>query len=1150
MSNFPNNSTDDDGIDEFGGAVNSVAKIFRNRKPQITVDQDDEFGGAVNSVEKIFRKRNATSVATPVENKPVKPSIVDLDYSPIQANYNIFAPPLSNNQWLIDRKELTPAVKDTSKSITIPLTIDTEFTDQQKKKYKQQSRFALTTQIGGIAVTAPRKIYAHTPQVNVGRELMGMESFAMVKSDFQAVDYLRDCGLETDTREAYLDELRGLPKCFVVLYGHFLTAEINIICSASIKQRIKELQRSTGNEQITSGRRIYCETTLDGIKLDWVSLKHIITINGIDYELCLKLVDTGAIHGIASYQAFCDAVDWKLTAKDNFTKDEKGRMLDMAIERPVEYEEYAIGDLDVFEALEAYDRQWRLVYDTLGLIDYYETPKLTIGGTVKQLFEASLASKLGFEPTDNKGNPVWRKELTEIIDKFVKPASASHLRQFSTRTRALLAKVEGGRCRNNRPTEVFALRKIKGKFDASLICDIDISGCYGEGMRNQSYFIGVPLIFDYEATVTNNDYISLREWLISLDVNIEELSRAVREDDSEVWNNPDNWGELLSGAWQARISTKENLKYAQDFFASWFTTTKDNMDVLAKTIRKMKADGELQDMDWVDFDEEHGTLKIFNHQIWNGVLTHDGLQWIFTTSPRQRNELLDKIQILAAAVYPRFQKIDESDAPKALEILKSRNKNWKGRNTTKIARDKFGNIGVDFKNRQCHAWFSINLGELLIDDLLIERKKAQIQYGKKSSLDVLFKLCVNTLYGDMVSKFFMISNTITGNNVTGRARAMAWYMEKGLHGILTITDGCPFDPNNVLFSVRDRITGETINQHRPKSALKQRNLKLAPLGGVQYFMRDGEVFIKQPDSEELVSIGKGADNSFINTKAIEHLQDQFKLVDVLHAKTNAIKVNEDLEVKYIPRIGQFSFETKNVHYEGAFHGSANHLLVNFQGQEIKARAYETNKQHDSVDGETANEDKITLFDNDRYGKVNNPAKDFLNQILTNPEAIRRQTPAIKKGILKLKDYKNLSEKYDRLGIEPGDSILRTVLFQEFSLSQFTFKTYEQYMMWYGIVSKLKKQDKQSIESYFLNDDGTLNFQLMCDQVDEMIANDVINPFDELDRNRIRRRTEKRAKNPVEGKEKPKPISLSHPSLATYHKLQDTLKEAGLYEEPD
>ena len=73
---------------------------------------------------------------------------------------------------------------------------------------------------------------------------------------------------------------------------------------------------------------------------------------------------------------------------------------------------------------------------------------------------------------------------------------------------------------------------------------------------------------------------------------------------------------------------------------------------------------------------------------------------------------------------------------------------------------------------------------------------------------------------------------------------------------------------------------------------------------------------------------------------------------------------------------------------------------------------------------------------------------------------------------------------------------------------------------------------------------------MCEQVDKMIANDIINPFDELDRNRHRQRTEKRAKNTVESKEKPRNISLSHPSLATYQKLQETLKEAELPDDFD
>jgi len=864
--------------------------------------------------------------------------------------------------------------------------------------------------------------------------------------------------------------------------------------------------------------------------------------------LCLKLVDTGAIHGVASYQAFCDAVGWKLTAKDNFTKDEKAKMLDMAIERPIEFEEYSLGDLDVYEALNCYYEQWQIVYEKLNLGDFYQVPKLTIGGTVKDLFEAALAEKLGIQTTDEEGNELkWRDELTEIVDRYIKPASASHLRQFSTQTRALLAKVEGGRCRNNRPTDVFVRRKIKGKYDVSLICDIDISSCYGEGQRNQNYFIGVPYIFDYEATATNNEYVSLRKWLTDLGVKIDKLIEAVNNNNREEWNNPENWGELISGAWYARMSTKEKLKYTQDFFASWFTTTKDNLDILAKTIRKMKADSELQDVDWVDFDEETGTLKIFNNEIWNAVLTHDGLQWILAVaSPRQRNELLDNVQVLAGAIYPRSQKITETDAPRALEILKEKHANWKGRNTTEIVRDDSGNLGIDRKMRHCHAWFEINLGDLIINNLLIERKKAQIEHGKKSPLDVLFKLCVNTLYGDMVSKYFVTSNPVVGNNITARARALAWYMEKGLHGWQTVTDGCAFELNGVIFPKNKNINGESVNQHRSKSELKQRNLKRLPLAEIEYLMKDGEIFINE--NEELKSIGKGNENTHINTKAMEHLQEQFKLVDVLHSETEAIKVNAELQTKFVPRKGQFSFETKDVYYAGAFHGSANYLLANDSGVYIKARGYETSKLHESVDISISEEDEISLFDSERYGKANNPAKDFMTQLLNNPESIKRQVPAIKSGILKIKDYKNLAGKYDQIGIEPGDSILRTVLMQEFSLAQFTFQTYEQYMMWFGIVSKLKEQDKQSLEGYFLNDDDTLNFVAMAEKVDEMISDGITAPFDELDPHRHRQRSEKRSQNTSDKKgasKKRKKISLSHPSLPAYETLKDALNDSGL-----
>jgi len=110
MTSYINNIIDDD--DEFGGATNSVAKIFRKRETVAMADDDDEFGGAVNTVEKIFRRGDVETTSKPLNNKFVKSSIVETDYSPIHCEHKIFCPPLSNNQWWIDREKLSDCVKD------------------------------------------------------------------------------------------------------------------------------------------------------------------------------------------------------------------------------------------------------------------------------------------------------------------------------------------------------------------------------------------------------------------------------------------------------------------------------------------------------------------------------------------------------------------------------------------------------------------------------------------------------------------------------------------------------------------------------------------------------------------------------------------------------------------------------------------------------------------------------------------------------------------------------------------------------------------------------------------------------------------------------------------------------------------------------
>ena len=1197
--------------DESGGSGGNGGGNGQNASADDDED-DDEFGGGsfnVQAYQTALKGVDEVSGGDGAKGglKTRKKGVGDV--GEFKFKHSLICEGFAQNKFLTARDEMIGCF--TGKNhITIPLVIDTEFTTETSDKYQQKSRTLITTQIKGIHKDAPAIMYAHHPAVNVGREMVGLKPCPTTTTLFDVADYLRDVGgCEVSVKEANSTVLflKQLPKCNVVLYAHFATAEINLISRGSLKTYIKQLQRSNGEDQILSGRRLYCQSFCNGQKLDTVSLKHIITIDGNEFELCLKIVDTGALHGIASYADIAAAVGHELPYKKVFDENEKGRMLDMVIEKALKFEQYALGDLDVYEILEKYNTQWQSVYEILSFSDYYREPKLTIGGSVKDLFEAALAHYFQLEPKN------WVEEFKKIVDEFIRPGSADELRKWVNFTSALLSKVEGGRCRNNRPIEL----SIKNVFTTPetqltrkrqlitklrmydcIIVDNDLLSCYGEGQRNQNYPIGKPEIFHYKHS-RNNEYVTLREWLVSYDVKVDNLIKAVEKRDNLSWKNPENMGELVPGLWHMRVNNKNPLTYPQDLLSSWFLDSSLGADMLAKALSEMKCDTEMLTTENAVFDEDTGSLKIFNHDIKNSLLNHNGLQWILTTSKRQRNELLDNLVVLSSMVYPKSSRIDITNGKEGLAKLREAREKWTGKNTTQRIKDENGKTSIMMNFREYHGWFSVNLGELLVDKLLIERRKSKLIHGEKSPLDILFKLCVNTLYGDMVSKYFVTSNPTVGNNITARARVIAWYMEKGFDGHETITDGCGFELNRVLFPGRDSINGECVNLHREGSKLAQRMIKRGYLGGKKLgaqwvdLIIDGKPFdcelieliddkpfldidgekveccpqwinqVKKANNESPIDKdslkkvkkpylidedGVVIENSmeWLNQMTMKHLQNIFPLVDVLHEPSTALTVDKKtLEVKRSPRIGQFSFEVKDIYHSGAFHGTANYALENPNGLTIKARGYETKREHIGIEIDPE-QDSIEFLKSDRYGAKNNPAKDFMKQILDNPESITRQIPALKKGILKVGDYKNLPDRYDYSKIEPGDNINKVLLMQEFSLSQFTFQTYEQYISWKKAIEKAKDKHKQSIEGFFLNDDCTLNLQAMCEWVDGAIANGLMNPFNELkDKNRHDRRTEKtvkaqKGKTEKRGKQLKNVVTIDHPHLETLNNLKAQL----------
>ncbi len=905
--------------------------------------------------------------------------------------------------------------------VYLPMELDTEF--YQPKYIPGIGLITLN-----ITITAQcRSVFLPDGKIYAHRDIKAIARHPVFRHECVICDYLEYLGYSiVTTREPRSDALEGYPILFLDIYTFFAVAELFRVFQGEYIEDIKYLCTHDGNQGIDQARRLRTFSRAGRQYQDWVAVPWIWTINGSSYRIALRIFDTSAVHGNANYATFCQNSGIELPYKFVFSSAEKARMLEMYPTRPEEFDNYALGDLYNHPALLGNAKNFRQIYKSLGLEEYYTLPRLTIGSTVSRIIESGIKKIFGAVLEDKN-----------IIKRFCSYASAEHIKSMTGTTAALNAKVDGGRCRNNRPTHTFA---------NGVLCDIDISGCYGEGLRAQLYPLGVPVIIDYPAKSNRNEYQTLRQFL-----------KQYGKD-------------LVPGLWQARVSTKPDytLKYKQDFLISWLPP---------KDISKMKTDSEFAETDeWWTIDNT-GETKIFQKEIHNAIITHDFLQWLENVATaRQRKELLDNLIVITAAYYPLRNRVN------SVQELLAAHSQHKGGNTTKAVRVK-GNTNKISVERECHKWYAVNLGNLLVDKLLLERKK----YPKKTPFNELYKVCINTVYGDMVSPFFLVGNVVVGNNITARARALAWYMEKGLFGWQSITDGCVFDVNRVAYPKEGlKITSENVvDLYTDYSG--ERAVTLLPLTDDELSVtpNNGQFLLREVDGQPALSVvsdGNQLDMTpdeslrWINKAAYNHLRRLFSGIDILHTPTKDVYGNE--------RIGQFEFEAKGFYDSATFHGTANYSLRWNGTDKIAMRSYSKHPHTILVMN-----DVVEVADENGM-----PATTFL-LALRNPTSVTRAKVYVKTRILKIGDYRRNHAKWKETEIVPGMNIESAALLREFSLSQFTYETLEQYQGWKTEYERLLRRYGQSYEMLFLNPDDTLNYQAMVETIDGLIRSGKRGYFD-------------------------------------------------------
>ncbi len=1031
-----------------------------------------------------------------------------------------------NGQYLFNKGIMSPFVQQGS-NIVCPLDIDTEYwqptwNDYLKNKdmielsYKgknyqlklpnfwKKGRQGITTQVKGIH-QEQGMILAHQDLKLVAATLGEQIRHPIASSGFHPVDYLQNLGIPISIKNVgkIIKTYKGekLPVFEFVLYAYFALAEWNMIADDDFKKDLENLTLRSNGHHIEMRKRLKTVFSYKNIISDSVDVPWLVTIDGMPFRVKIAMIDPCGMHGVASYNDFCEACNIKLPYKK--LMDEYKPIMHLGyFEKPKEFDLYSLGDLHNYQGVESNADLFKEIWKNLDIEEYYKVPDLTIGKTVSQIFEAKIF-KLFNVPPDNK------KAQKELLEKVCYKATASHLKELTHSTACLNAKVNGGRCRNNRPNLVV----LEG-----VILDIDYDGCYGEGQRNQLYPFGNPITESFLADSKINQYPTLRQWL-----------------------KDRKWGkancELVPGLWEIRVCTKEiwngsekvfdTLEIHQDVLESWF-------DFKFSDVKNMKTDSDKEGYAGDYLEVKTGETKIFNIQVIYSFVGHDYIQWLENiASPQQKNELLDNLYVHTSIYYPSYDRVDSPQ-----ELLERIN-NHKGKNTVKSGKRRKGSYFYQ-RSEECTAWYGVNLGEFIIDNFLAWRK----MYPKKNSdntknaLNTLYKLNTNVLFGVNVSPHFRISNVVVGNNITARARMACWYAEKGFYGCQPITDGVAFNINTVVYPLKNRrVTAQSVvNLHREDNPGK-RQIRLAPLGGYKKIelewlgltdknnnpkLDQDEKQIHYPilklTSEDKTAILKP---EFINDKwtnpamdwanktALEHLQNIFSKVDILHKITTKIKSTKGEDgkpiIEYIEKRGQFQFEAKSFYDRGVFHGSANYYLQGKGGNSLAMRSYEKKKHETPI---MSDNDKRTIAFTVNYHENEKitPAELFM-KALDNPTSVERAKPFIKNGILKINEARKNQERWKAVGRLAGDTIQKSGLLREFSPSQFTFLDLKQYKSICREINYNKRHYSQTYEGYFINEDGTLDFEKMVKDIDLAIAEGCLSLNQKFDKSRNRHRDE-------------------------------------------
>lgn len=617
------------------------------------------------------------------------------------------------------------------------------------------------------------------------------------------------------------------------------------------------------------------------------------------HALSIEVVDISAMQGAKGLESYMLNVGLSTTDKQSYRKDEKSRMDLRLLEDGEKYLRYIRADVSLEMIYMKTVAFYNKIAELIG-VEPHENWEwgLSTGKIVASIVSEWLAIQVGKTVKDEYEQIVGLNNVEKTITKsgfyrYTRLSSPESIKQMSHLTGLkellYLGMTDGGRCVKERPH----INSLEG-----CLIDIDIAGCYANGLLNQIFPVGNP----------------------------------------KILFKPMTWGEwekkykklLVPGLWVARVTWK-NAPFRQDLIIS-----KDDKQFGKWDFYQRQFNGENASDKDVQYD---ATMYLMATDVIHGALTHDLYQVIEQYAADSEKAWLRANAIIeCCAFYPSGEQVDEIDENiLVIEDLDTH------KATGFSASTKW--VGIPFKNlmeilipeRNKHKKFMKEIedkyekeiqkvrGETKlksIEDILglIMNSQEYEEYLLARSTQEFIKLINNTIYGCIASTFFAtegtgLSNYVVGNNITARARTLAWCMAKGLHMVMSVTDGGVYDLNKVL-SFKEKSLGilEGVSRDIFVDNARHRVVEVKPVYG------------RVLDKSEMKDAVSGKNNfEKVEKIAWTHLKNEFGKLDIF-------------------KFDQFGFEVKKSYTHLDIRNKSDYRLVNdLTGDEnIKIRGLKQN----------------------------------------------------------------------------------------------------------------------------------------------------------------------------------------------------------------